>query len=55
MHLVVGVDGYLLAEPPPAVSLCLDLYGKFSLSAGRDLSRVRNSGAPSPGFDLFDL
>jgi len=35
-----------------AVTTCCDINCDFSLAAGRDLPRVRDSSAPSPGSDI---
>lgn len=46
---IIGLNNDLFKELLSAEVPCVDFYGNFSLSAGRDLSRIRDMGTPSVG------
>jgi hypothetical protein len=52
---VVGFNGYSFCQRSSTITRGIDFYGNFSLATGRDLSRIRDSRTPSPGFNLFNL
>ena len=52
---IVGSDTGPLVQGTAAVTGGFDLDLYFSLSTGRDLSRVRDSSAASTGFDIRDF
>jgi len=51
----IGFNPYGFGDRSPTVARCIDFNDNLSLAAGRDLSRVSDSGAPSPGFDALDV
>lgn len=53
--LIIGCDGDVFIYVSPAIPAGSNFDFNFSLAAGRDLSRVRDSRTPSVGMDLFDL
>jgi len=52
---LVGIYLYFFGNTVSAVTFGIDLDRDFSLTAGRDLSRVRDSRTPSAGFNLDDF
>jgi len=52
---LVGFYLYFFGNAASAVTFGFDLDRDFSLTAGRDLPRVRDSRAPSGGFNLDNL
>lgn len=52
---VISMDSYIFLEPFSAGTVCINFYSDFSLTAGRDLSRVRDSSTSSVSFDFFNF
>ena len=55
MALIIGMNGCTLIDFATAVTFGSNLERYFALAAGRDLSRIRDSRAPSVRFDFLDL
>ena len=52
---VIRMDSYIFLESFSAGTVCINFYSDFSLTAGRDLSRVRDSSTSSVSFDFFNF
>jgi hypothetical protein len=54
-NFIIGINAGGFLHFSAAISFGIDFQGNFSLAAGGDLSRIRDSRAPSAGFYAIHL
>jgi hypothetical protein len=52
MIFIIGMNLGSFPHTPTAITGCIQFQGDLSLAAGGDLSRIRDSRAPSAGLNF---